>query len=369
MKIAMIGQRGIPAVYGGIDASVEQLSLRLANKGHDVTVFCRGKYYKRKDRDFMGVKLLLLPAVYTASLETPSHVLICSLYASLGDYDVVHFHGLASALFSFIPRLFLKKSVLTVQGLDYRASKWGIFARLILRFCEWASVRFPNQTIVVSKALSGHYRRRYKKIVRYVPNGAQAAGDFLSESAPFASLRTSLAPPPAENGHLLYLGRLAPQKGIHYLIEAFRGIDTDRKLIIAGGSSYTDRYMRYIKNLAEPDKRVIFTGPLYGAEKEKVLSGAYLFILPSEIEGLSLSLLEAMGYGKCCLVSDIPENLEAIGTAGVSFRAKDMPDLRARLEFLLSRPDLVQEAASGAKSRIKEFYDWEKIAGDVEKLY
>jgi len=352
MKIAMIGQRGIPAVYGGIDTSVERLSVSLAAKGHEVTVFCRRKFYPRKDKNFMGVNLIFLPAIYTKALETPSHSLFCSIRASLGDYDIVHFHGLGPALFSFLPKLFFKKSVVTIQGLDYSAEKWGSIAKLILKFCELISVIFADDIIVVSNVLEKYYRARYKRKVYYIPNGAQIESSAVKDRR-----------------HLLYLGRLAPQKGIHYLIKAFKGIDTDRKLIITGGSSYTDRYIRYIKNLAAPDKRVIFTGPLYGAEKEKVLSGAYIFILPSEIEGLSLSLLEAMGHGCCCLVSDIPENLEAIGAAGVSFRAKDVPELRARLEFLLSRPDLVENTASLAKSRIKEFYDWGKIAGDIEKLY
>lgn len=358
MKIAMIGQRGIPVAYGGIDTCVENLSRHLAQRGHSVTVFCRRGYSEAKEYDVKGVRLKYLPCIRAKSLETLSHSLLSTICAVFGDYDVVHYHGLGSSVFSILPRIFSKRSVLTIHGLDWKAKKWNALGKLSLKFCGWASVRFPNQTIAVSKELAGYYRRRYKKIVHYVPNGAQPAGGFSSQPAHQAG-----------DGHLFYLGRLAPQKGIHYLIEAFRGIDTDRKLIITGGSSYTDRYIRYIKNLATADKRVIFTGPLYGSEKEKVLSSAYLFILPSEIEGLSLSLLEAMAGGRCCLVSDIAENLEAIGSCGFSFRTKDTGDLKEKLEFLLARPDLVRETGRRAKLRAQEDYGWDKISEEVERLY
>lgn len=359
MKIAMIGQRGIPASYGGIDTYVEELSRRLADKGHEVTVFCRSGYSDRKEKYFKGARLAYLPYIPTKHLETLSHSLLSSLYAVFKDYQIVHYHGLGSSAFSILPRIFSKKSVVTVQGLDWKARKWGVPARLFLKLCEWTSARFPDRTVVVSRTLLEHYGKKHKAKVHYIANGANTAAN----------------PPPIEGRgskdrrHILYLGRLAPQKGIHCLIEAFRNTTTDRRLIIVGRTSYTNEYIRHLKNIAGEDKRITFTGPLYGLQKEEILSNAYLFVLPSEIEGLSLSLLEAMGHKRCCLVSDIAENLEAIGSSGFSFRTKDRKDLKERLEYLLSNPDLVEDTGRRAQTRIREYYNWEKITDEMEKLY
>jgi glycosyltransferase involved in cell wall biosynthesis len=359
MKIAMIGQRSIPADYGGINTYVEELSQRLVDKGHEVTVFCRREYSGSKDENYKGVKLKYFPYIPTKHLETLSHSLLSSLYAVFNNYDIVHYHGLGSAIFSILPKIFWKKSVLTIQGLDWKAEKWGFPAKLFLKLCGRVSTGFPNRTVVVSKALYEYYSRKYKTEVYYIPNGANTASSQSAIENPELK----------DKGYLLYLGRFAPQKGIHYLIQAFKKINTDKRLVIAGGSSYTDKYIRHLRNLARPDRRIIFTGPLYGLQKEKVLSQAYLFILPSEIEGLSLALLEAMGHRRCCLVSDIPENLEAIDDSGFSFRAKDAADLKEKLEFLLSKPDLVEKTGQRSQARIQECYNWERISDEIEKLY
>ena len=322
-------------------------------------MLCRSGYSERKDEVFKGVRLEYLPYIPTKHLETLSHSLLSSLYAVFKDYQIIHYHGLGSSIFSVLPRIFSKKSVVTVQGLDWKARKWGIPARLFLKLCEWTSARFPDRTVVVSRTLLEYYSKKHKVKVRYIANGANTADNLQSAGA-----RES-----EDRRHILYLGRLAPQKGVHYLIEAFRNIDTDRRLIITGRTSYTDKYIRRLKNMAGEDKRIIFTGPLYGLQKEEILSNAYLFVLPSEIEGLSISLLESMGHKRCCLVSDIAENMEAIGSSGFSFRTKDTKDLKERLEYLLSNPDLVEDAGGRARTRIREHYNWKKITDEMEKLY
>jgi len=356
MKIAMIGQRGLPATYGGIDTWVENVAFRLVEQGHEVTVFCRANYYKHRNKSFKGVRLKYLPCIPTKHLDTLSHSLISSIYAISGRYQIIHYHGLGSSLFAILPRLFFKKSILTVQGLDWRVEKWGIFAKFCLKICEWASAKFPERTVVVSKTLAEYYKRKYKKSVCYIPNGADVA-----ENSTHAEN--------AKGGYLLFLGRLMPNKGIHYLIEAFRKLKTHKKLVIAGGSSNTDGDIRHIRDLARTDGRIVFTGPLYGLQKEEALSNAYLFVFPSEVEGLSLSLLEAMGHRRCCLVSDIPENLEAIGEAGFSFKVKDTMSLREKLEFLLSNPDLVEKTGQRARARIQQCYNWKNISDEIEGLY
>lgn len=378
MKIAMIGQRGIPASYGGIDLHVEQLSLRLATRGHKVTVFCRRRHCVSKEEEFMGVKLKYLPVINNRVLETLSHSLACSIYASLKNYDFVHFQGMGSAPFSFLPRLFLKKSIVTIHSLDWQKQKWGWFIKRALKVCEWAALKFPNKTIVVSKTLKQYYKDTYNREVIYIPNGADnygpglhsyrlggkhkhSGGAILPKGLSGFDLR--------ENGYILFLGRLVPEKGCHYLIRAFKQIETDKKLVIVGGSSYTDRYVQSLKEMATGDNRIIFTGPLYGSKKEVLLKCAYIFVLPSEVEGLSISLFEAMSYGRCVLVSDTSENMEAVGNCGFSFKSEDELDLKERLSRLLSNQNLVEETGQRAQYRVREYYDWQTIVDRFEELY
>jgi len=279
--------------------------------------------------------------------------------AMTSDYDVIHYHCLGPALFSFLPRLAGKKTVVTVQGLDWQRAKWGAIAARVLRWGEAAAVTLPNATMVVSKTLQRHYRDRYQRETIYVPNGATSI-----RRRPVRRLRDwDLLP----DNYVLFLGRLSPEKNCHLLIEAFEKIRTDMKLVLAGGSSHSDSHVASLRR--HESDRVRFLPWISGSDLEEVLSNAALFVLPSELEGLSLALLDAMAAGVCVLTSDIPENREAIEGAGFTFRRGDNADLERMLDVLVHNPELRRQAAVRERARVQEQYLWPEIARSIETAY
>jgi glycosyltransferase involved in cell wall biosynthesis len=358
MKIAFIGGRGIMGKYSGVESFYEEAGTRLVVKGHQITAYCRS-YFTPGQPSYEGIRIVRLPTLRSKHLETFVHTLLSTLHACFSDFDIVHYHTLGPSLFSFIPRLFGKKTVVTVQGLDWQRRKWSWFARNVLRAGEWASVHFPNQTIVVSRTLEEYYRQRYHKSVEYIPNGtiirSQCAGPALQ--------RFGLG---ARN-YVLFLGRLSPEKNCDLLIEAFERIETSMKLVFAGGSSHTDEYVSSLRS-HESDK-IRFLGWLAGNDLAEVLTNAALFVLPSDMEGLSLALLDAMGSGLCVLASDVPENREVIANAGFTFRRGDLAHFRQMLTRLLADVNMRDLAGQRARERVLGNYLWERVTIELERVY
>ncbi|PYV80154.1 MAG: hypothetical protein DMG93_19575 [Acidobacteria bacterium] len=358
LRIALLGGRGIIGKYSGVETCCEQIGSRLAQKGHIVTAYCRA-YFTPNIAEHDGVRIIRLPTIRTKHLETFVHTLLSTIHACFGQCDIVHYQTLGPALFSFVPRLFGKKTVVTVQGLDWRRQKWSWVARQVLRAGEWASTHFPNRTIVVSRALQERYLLHHSRLARYVPNGTT----IRTRRSGLHLHQLGLKP----DEYVLFLGRLSPEKNCHLLIEAFQDMPAKAKLIFAGGSSHTDAYVASLNKRA--DSRVFFTGWLSGGALEEVLTNAAVLVLPSDIEGLSLSLLDAMGAGICVLASDILENKEAIGETGFLFKSGDVQDLRRMLTILLANPDLRSIAAKKARARVQENYLWDDVTAQTEKLY
>jgi glycosyltransferase involved in cell wall biosynthesis len=271
----------------------------------------------------------------------------------------VHFHTLGPALFAGLPRLFGKKTVVSVQGLDWQRKKWSWFARQVLKIGEWASARLPNKTIAVSRTLKNYYRQRYAKEVAYLPNGTEIRAPRKGT----ALQQFGLAP----GQYVLFLGRFSPEKNCLLLIEAFERIDTRMRLVFAGGSSHTDDYVASLRQ--HQSDRIRFVNWLSGDALEEVLTNAALFVLPSDLEGLSLALLDAMGAGICVLASDVPENREAISDAGFTFRRGDVYHLQQMLEVLISDDDLRRAAGRKAQEHIRQEFLWEDVALELERLY
>lgn len=380
MRIGMVGLITIggdtPGAAGGVETSVEEISTRLAAMGHDVHVFCRRKYTPPERTQFKGVQLHRLPAVYTKHLEAITHTFLSTL-AAIRCCDVIHYHAMGPSLFSWLPRLFGKKTIVTVQGLDWRREKWGGFARFVLKIAEGTASWFPNRTAVVSHFLEAYYGKHYRKPVTYVPNGMPAI-----PIRPFDKLaRFGLEP----NRYVLYLSRIVPEKGADILVEAFRKVDTDLKLAVVGDSRHAGEYFDRVKRLAQGDGRIVFTGPLYGEDKDEAYSNAYLFCHPSKLEGLPIVLLEAMGAGRCCLVSDIPEMVEVVdperlgfsatasdapaGPHGYTFRDGDPADLAKQLANLIQHPQDVAAMGDNACRYVRGEYNWDVIARAFERLY
>jgi glycosyltransferase involved in cell wall biosynthesis len=358
MRVAMIGQKGIPATYGGIERHVDEIARRLVDRGVHVDVFCR-LYYTPPGTTYNGIGLLRRPSVHTKHLDTATHVALCTAESMLRRYDVVHFHALGPSLFASLPRLTGSRTVVTVHGLDWQREKWGKAASWVLRHCEGPAAHFPNRTIVVSKTLREHFRSAHGIETAYIPNGTP-----MPQPRPPRKL-ASLG---LESGkYVLFVGRLVPEKGVHFLCEAFSRIQTDMKLALVGGLSFSQDYVTLLKRY-ESD-RIRLLDYVFGESLEELWSNAYCVVQPSTMEGLSIALLEALSYGRCVLVSDIPENMEVAEECALSFRSKDVDDLRSKLEFLIHHPEEVERYGARARAHIAQHYSWDNVAESTARLY
>jgi glycosyltransferase involved in cell wall biosynthesis len=358
VRVAFIGGRGVVNKYSGIESYYEQAGHELARQGHEVTVYCRS-YFTPPINTHNGMRVRRLPTIRSKHLETVVHTLLSTVHAMISDYDVVHYHCLGPALFSFLPRLAGKKTVVTVQGLDWQRGKWGRIASRVLRWGEAAAVSAPDATMVVSRTLQQHYRQQYKRDPIYIPNGATLAPRRL----PRKLIEWDLL---ADN-YVLFLGRFSPEKNCHLLINAFENLHTGMKLVLAGGSSHSDAYAESLRR--HESDQIRFLPWVSGNDLEELLSNAALFVLPSEIEGLSLALLDAMAAGVCVLTSDIPENNEVVENAGFTFHRGDQADLERMLDLLIHDPELRRQSAIRERERIQGQYLWPEIARSIAKTY
>jgi len=366
MKIAIIGAKGIPCREGGVERHVEELAKKLVQKGHRVFVYSRKNYTKNKRKKYKGIDIIYTPSIPTKNLDTITHTFISLIHVLFKRVDVIHIHSVGPSLLSFIPRILKRKSVTitTFQCRDRFDQKWGILARFFLTLAEKTVVLLPDATIVVSKILYQYCRKNNptKSQIYYIPNGAILARSKRAKLIKKWGL--------SENNYFLTVSRLVPRKGIHYLINAFQKLNTNKKLVIVGGGNLGNQaYENYLKKTAKGNSNIIFTGSQQGETLLELFSNAYLYVLPSKAEGLSLSLLEALGFGRCVLVSNIPENKEAMGEAGYSFKSRSVASIKKGLEFLNNHPELVLKMGRLARERVHKFYNWNKIANQTIKLY
>ncbi len=360
MRIAYLATMGIPAQYGGFETCVEEVATRLARRGHEIIVYCGYRGSKPQIKSYKDVKLIFVPCLKNKFLDFPFRAFLSSLDVIRRDVDIAHFYGSDAWPFALLPRISSSKTVLTLDGLVWNRSSYPILVRKILRL----TARFPlysSQNIIVdSKAVQAWYGACFGKNPIYVPYGAN-----IDLSDPDVEILN-------KNGlrnrkYVLFVGRLVQEKGIHYLVEAFRKIKTDFELVIVGGDPYGKEYESLLrKNASENTK---FLGYVYGKDYQNLCKGAYLYVTPSDLEGTSPALLTAMALGKCSLVSDISENLETIGDAGFSFRRGDSEDLKEKLQFLLTNPGEVEKIQKKAIDRIRSQYDWDRITDQMEKIY
>ncbi len=367
MKIAMIGQKTIGVKggrAGGIESHVEILSTRLAEREHEVFVYARKDYHQgKKPKIINGVRLIFLPAIYRKNLEAISHTFLASLHALFRNYDIIHYHGVGPATLSWIPRLFKPRSkvVVTFHSQDRFHTKWSIFGRLYLHFGEFASAWFPNACIAVSHTIQVFCRRYYHRQVIYIPNGAVPHVVRKTDEIEKLGLE--------KGEYFFYAGRFVPHKGLHYLIDAFQKTKTKKKLVIAGGSAHTDAYVQELKKRAAGNPNIKFVGFQTGDVLKQLFAHSYLYIQPSESEGLSVSVLEAMSFGTAVLVSDIPENLEAIDHVGLRFRNKNVKDLAKQLQAAENDPKMVKQTAKDLKKWMIDNFSWDKIVERTEETY
>lgn len=363
MRIAFIGQKGIPAAGGGVERYVEDLAVRLVKLGHEATVYTRPHYTPRALQEYQGVKLISLPSVKTKHLDTISHTVLSCWHATRHGAQIIHFQSIGPALVMWLPKLLKPqvKIISTLQSRDYEHQKWGRFAKLMLKLGERLMCAYSDEVIVVTQSMADYVKVKYGLTAHYIPNGAVSAAPVGAELIGRWGL--------VKDNYLVAISRLVRHKGLHYLIDAYKKLATEKKLVIVGAGAFTDDYVAELKAQAAGDERIIFTGQQNGAVLAQLYANAYLFVQPSESEGLSLALLEAMARGVAVLVSDITENREAIGATNFSFSNKNIEDLQEKLSWLLANPQAVREQALAGRERVAQEFNWDKITSQIEAIY
>lgn len=362
----MIGQRGVPATFGGIEHHVQELGARLAERGHDVFVYTRTNYTRERHRRFLGMRPRYLPTISSKHLDAIVHSGLATLDAVARRADVVHYHAVGPGLPAILPRYASRaKVVLTVHGLDADRAKWGGGARRVLRIAQWLSARVPDATIVVSRDLQRHYASTYGRDTVYVPNGVvEMPARPPSEITKRWGLRGK--------DYVLFVGRLVPEKAPDLLVRAFARIPGETRLVLAGGSSFTDDYVRELRALAAGDPRVILPGYVYGEALDELYGNAAAFALPSLLEGLPLTLLEAAAHGVPVVASDIPPHREVIDASGPGHRLVppgDETTWATELSSALAGGSSHRRGADALRRRVLSTYRWEDAADATEALY
>lgn len=362
MHIAYIAVKGIP-IGGGIEKVTEEIGSRLVERGHHVTVYSSRDYGTRTDCIYKGMAIRTVPSINSKSF----HKLSICCHATVdvikrGKTDIIHFHAVGPSAFSIFPRLARGvPTVVQTHGVEWMRDKWGFIGKTFFRLSDYTVAYFPTRATSVSKVQKEYYENRFGKEIVYIPNGVSP----VEKRPPEWILEQGLEP----NRYILFAARLVEEKGAHFLIPAFRSIDTDMKLVIAGDAAHAERYKAELKRLAGGDKRILFPGFVTGKPLEELFSNAYLFCLPSTLEGLPVALLDAMNYGNCCLSSDIPENREALEDFGYTFRNRDKDDLGRVLRALIDDPARVEVKKGPALDHVRQNYSWDRVTDLMEELY
>jgi glycosyltransferase involved in cell wall biosynthesis len=361
-SVAQLGCRGIPNHRGGVERVIEAVAPRLVALGYQVTVHCanwsgfRAHWYK-------GVRLRYTYSIRSKYFDTFVRSFLATMKELFSSSNIVHYHGIGSAPLALLARLGGKKVVVTVHGLDWQRRKWNAFGEGFLRIGELASVRLPHETVVVGLELKRSLDRRYGTDVTYIPNGVEERRQReVKRIAEFGVGRRD---------YILFLARLVPEKQCHLLIEAFLGLPNRHgvKLIIAGAVWHSQSYVASLRELAGNDSSISFTGEVDEEVLEELYSNCYAYVLPSEVEGMSLSLLDAMAFGTCIVASDIPANAEVVGDSGLLFRTGSVADLRGKLEEILSDPERAETCRTAALQRMSTEFNWDKIVQQWDGLY
>lgn len=369
LKIAMLGHKRIPSREGGIEIVVEELCTRMAELGHDVTCYNRkGHHVSGKDFDnevsdtYKGIKIKNVFTIDKRGIAAMTASVTGAIAAAFGKFDVVHFHAEGPCAMLWLPKLFRKRCIATIHGLDHQRAKWGKFASIYIMLGEKCAVKFADEIIVLSEGVQKYFMDTYGRKTQFIPNGVNRP---VLRKADIIKEKFGLE----KDSYLLFLGRLVPEKGIRYLIEAFKQVQTDKKLVIAGGSSDTEEFAAELKELAKNDARILFTGFVQGDELDELYSNAYLYVLPSDLEGMPLSLLEAMSYGNCCLVSNIEESTSVVEDKAFVFKKSDIIDLQNKLQEICDRKEQVEKYKNEAADYICEKYNWDDIVKRTLMLY
>jgi glycosyltransferase involved in cell wall biosynthesis len=375
MRIAMVGQKGIPARFGGVETHVDNVATRLAARGHEVWTYCRSRF--RPDRLgvetpedyrvighehwYRGVRLMYRPSINTKHLDAATHAMLCAAESGLlHKFDIVHFHGIGPAAFAPVTKLFHKKVVTTFHALDWRQVKWGPTASRLLKWGEARGARSANVVVTVSRIMQQYVKSQYGLDAEYIPNGAT-----LPTAAPRAGEieRWGLT----GGGYVLAVGRIIRDRGLHRVIDAFRGVPGDLKLAIVGAETPRTSYSDELRQMA--DGRVVFTGEVFGQALSDLYANCAVYVLGSSVEGLPITVCEAMAHGRPLLLSEIPENREVAADAALYFNPSDSNELKSQLRVLLEDQQLQEKLSARGLARARTTFNWDRVTDQLETLY
>ena len=369
MKIAMIGHKRIPSREGGVEIVVEELSTRLAKIGNKVEVYNRkgrnvqdknANKYNKLIKEYKGVRIITIPTINKKGIDALIYSFFASIRALFGKYDIIHYHAEGSCAMLWIPYIFRIKTIVTIHGLDWQRAKWGGFATKYIKFGEKMAAKYADKIIVLSKGVQQYFKDTYNRETIFIPNGVNKP---VIRPANIIKEKYGLE----KYGYILFLARIVPEKGLHYLIQAYKQLKTGKKLVIAGGASHTNKYLEEIVSMVKDDDRIIMTGFVQGKEIEELYSNSFLYCLPSDVEGMPISLLEAMSYGNNCLVSDIEENVQVADGLVNTFKHGDILDLKCKIEQIL-KEDKKEKCEENSDYILKK-YNWENVVEETQKVY
>lgn len=364
LRIALLGSRGIPARYGGYETLMEEIAVRLAEMGHDVTVYCRSHYTRRDETEHGGAHLVRLPTLRTKHLDTPVHTFLSALHA-LGQslrgrrYDAALVVNAANALFLPLLRLARVPTALHVDGIEKRRAKWGALGRTVYALSERLACRWPDEVVSDAEAIHDHYLERYGADSWLITYGVDPRPPRERGTLERFGLN--------ERGYFLYVSRFEPENNPHRVVEAYRGVGGELPLVMVGDAPYASRFIDELR--ANADERVIFPGAIYGEGYRELLSGALAYVQATEVGGTHPALVEAMGYGNCVVVNDVAENVEVAGPDAPTFRAHDPITLTAVLETLRQDPDEARRLGRFAEDRAAERYSWDAVSRRYAELF
>ncbi len=359
MKIAIMGIRGIPANYGGFETFAEELAPRLVKRGHDVTVYGRSNMIDYDQEYYKGVRIKILPTIGHKYLDTVIHTLVCTLYSFFVKYDMVFICNSANAAFAILPRLMGKPVVLNVDGLEWKRKKWNKAGQLFYKVSEFLATFLPTAIVSDAHDVQRYYEKKFNKSSTFIPYGAP---DGPVETR---NILKELGIEPRD--YILYVSRMEPENNAHRVVKAFENLKTDKKLVMVGDAPYSNEYIKQLKNTS--DKRIIFTGYVFGQGYRELQSNAYFYVQATEVGGTHPALVEGMGYGNCVLANDVPEHREVLGEAGLFYKMNDIADMTRQMQRLCDDPDKVAQYRDLVSDWVHARFSWDKVTKDYESLF
>ena len=359
MKISIMGTRGIPACYGGFETFAEEIAIRLVKKGHDVTVYGRSNIIKNEAEFYKGVRLKILPTISHKYLDTITNTFLSIMHSINNRYDVILLCNAANSIFAFIPRIFKQKVIINVDGIERYRKKWNWLGKLWYLMGEFFACIFPNATVTDANVVKNYYLKKYYKKTKYIPYGTKIekinSGNMLK--------KFKLQP----KKYFLYVSRFEPENNGYLVIKAFEKVKTNMKLVMVGSAPYSDDYIKKLKETK--DKRIIFTGGIYGKGYIELQSHAYCYIHAAEVGGVHPGLVESMGLENCVIANDTPENVETLGDCGLIYKKNDLNDLIEKINFVINNSEIIEKFSELAKDRAIENYSWDAVTSEYEKLF